>query len=159
LYAPLWKSYLLDSERTYRDYASMARSTLQQLDNGVEVAFIEGEISSDGKTAWPLSFAEMIRLNGADSNDLSGIADQWKRFQNGVRTLQAAVASDGSPDQLKSVFKDLSPLCSQALQVRAALVYWIDLASVNSLLGHVERTMTVELVDERIQLNLAVPSR
>lgn len=159
LYAPLWKSYLLDSERTYRDYARMARLTLQQLDNGVEVAWLEGEITSDGHTAWPVSFAEMIRLNGSDSNDLSGIADQWQRFRNSAKTLHAAIASDASPDQLTTVFKGFSSLWSQALQLRAAVVYWIDLASANSLLGHVERTMTVELVDERLQLNLAVPSR
>ena len=159
LYAPLWKSYLLDSESTYRDYARIARTTLQQLDNGVEVAWLEGEITSDGHTAWPVSFAEMIRLNGSDSNDLSGIADQWQRFRNSAKTLQAAIASDASPDQLPTVFKGFSSLWSQALQLRAAVVYWIDLAAANSLLGHVERTMTVELVDERLQLNLAVPSR
>ena len=101
----------------------------------------------------------MIRLNGSDSNDLSGIADQWQRFRNSAKTLQAAIASDASPDQLTTVFKGFSSLWSQALQLRAAVVYWIDLASANSLLGHVERTMTVELVGEGLQLNLAVPSR
>jgi hypothetical protein len=159
LYAPLWKTYLSEPDRSYRDYAGIARKTLQQLENGAEVAFIEGEIPSGlAQTAWPVSFAEMIRLNGTEAGGLGGIATDWQRFRASIKTLADAFSVNDSPNNLKKVFKDFCGLWSQSLQLRAVGAFWIDLAAANNLLGHVERSLTVTLPDDKLQLNLGVPS-
>ena len=68
LYMPLWKTYLNEPDHSYRYYASDARKTLQQLENGAEAAFLEGEIPfGSSKTAWTVSFAEMLQLNGTEA--------------------------------------------------------------------------------------------
>jgi hypothetical protein len=160
LYAPLWKTYFGEPDQKYRDYAGIARKTLQQLENGAEVAFVEGEIPSGlAQTAWQASFAEMIRLNGTEAGGgLNGIAEDWQRFRTSIKTLADAFAVNDSPSNLKKVFKDFCRLWSQSLQLRAVGAFWIDLAAANNLLGHVERSLTVTLPDDKVQLNLAVPA-
>ena len=160
LYAPLWKSYFSDPDQRYRDYAGLAKKTLQQLENGAEVAMIEGDIpSGSAQTSWPISFAEMIRLNGTQAGGgLNGIAEDWQRFRASIKTLADAFAVNDSPNNLKKVFKDFCGLWSQSLELRAVGAFWIDLAAANNLLGHVERSLTVTLPDDKVQLNLGLPA-
>jgi hypothetical protein len=160
LYTRLWATYFDDPSRSYREYAAIARNTLQQSDEGVEVAFLEGEIPTHAATtAWPVSFAEMLRLNGTSNTNLSGIHTDWQRFHKAVRTLHDGIAANAAPDHLKGVFKDFCPLWSQSLQLRAVGVYWIDLAAELGLLGHVERTLTLDVQKELLQVKIGVPSR
>ena len=113
----------------------MAPKSLQQIEDGAEVAWIEGEISSaSATTAWPISFSEMIRLNGTEaSNDMSGIHEDWQRFRKAVRTLNDGISANAAPDHLKGVFKDFCQSWTQSLQFRAIGVYWIDLAASLSI--------------------------
>ena len=142
LYAPVWKTYLSEPDQSYRDYAKIARKTLQQLENGAEVSNLEGEIPSGlALTAWPVSFAEMIRLNGTQAGGgLSGIAEDWKRFGASIKTLADAFAVNDSPNNLKKVFKDFCGLwsnrCSCARWARSGstwllrIICWATLSAV-----------------------------
>ena len=161
LYTPLWQAYLDDPERPYRDYAAFAGNVLQRTEEGVEVAFRESTIpASSAVTGWPMSFAEMIRLNGtATGGALSGIHSDWQGYHQSLQTLNDGIAANASPDVLKRVFKGFCQLWEQSLQLRAVGVYWIDLAASLSLLGHVERTMTVEIPKDSLQIKIGVPSR
>ena len=63
----------------------------------------EGQIASgSAQTTWPVSFAEMVRLNGTEAGGLAGIANDWQRFRSGVNSLAAALAEwDGFAQRRK----------------------------------------------------------
>jgi len=164
LYSPLWTAYLNNPHASYRNYAATAQNHLRQLEDGAEVAFLEGNINDAiARTSWNRSFAEMIRLNGTEaSNDLSGIRSDWEHFREAVQTLNDGISANASPTHLKGVFKDFCQLWSNSLQLRAVGVYWIDLAASLSLLSHVERTLSVEVPDKdpkkSLHIKIGIPS-
>src|SRR5262249_31563277 len=107
LYAALWKDYLANPNRSYRDYAGIARSTLQQMDNAAEVGGMEADFpAGSAKTAWPISFAEMIRLNGSRPDGFSGIAADWEQFKSAITDLVKGIDAKDPYLRFKTVFSN-----------------------------------------------------
>lgn len=140
LYAPLWKTYFRDPQRTFGHYAAMAAG-YQPLNR---LRLLEGQDvpgSANNRT-----FASVVRNNGATEGqrDFSGIARSWEAFGAGLSTLEEALRSSSDHRKIENAFDQMVRFWDQAILLRALGIYLIDSASLSRpLLSRIERTMTV----------------
>lgn len=149
LYTSLWNFYLDNSHLAPRDFASAAGRHLRRTGEGKKIARVE--------SIWPevpmITFAEMIRLNAFNGRDYSGILEKWQKFQNALRTLHYAIEHQKDYSMITDIFKNLEPMFSQSLFVRAAGVFFLNSATEKEgLLEKVERTFIVrdEIGDQQV---------
>ncbi len=155
VYAGLWKFYFENSYLDISSFQDTAFETIRRmtwLPDENALAQLESKSMSTQPTDRPLSFTRQIYKNGSVGSKYSGIADNWKRFADGLKLL-VSVADHNSPashKEIEHVFGLLQSFWDQHFFLRAVGVFLTDLArkeDYHNLFLPIERVCKITFTD------------